>query len=136
MTSSSLLNATISFLLLAATLAVETASADEYFISYRFDGDYIGAATVSPELSSPSCKALPLVHLEIRNGILRAYDSNNSQIVKGIVTGEGFFNSDYVLPDGRTTLFEGTVDKQGNIIGGIFDSGCAWLVKLSKKRRG
>lgn len=119
----------------AALLAAGTAAAEEYFVSYRYDGDYAGATTVTRALSSPSCTALPLVHLEIRNGILRAYDRNNRQIVKGIVTGDGFFTSDYIFADGRTALFEGFVEREGKFTGGIIDGACAWVVKLSKKHR-
>ncbi len=134
MSKSSIFNAIISFSFIAVAGSVETALAEEYFVSYRYDGDYVGAALVSPGLSDRSCNALPLVHLEIRNGALRAYDRNNRQIVKGLITGDGFFFGDYIFADGRTTLFEGSVDRQGNFAGGIFDSGCAWLVRLSKRR--
>lgn len=128
-------NLLVSLVFSGATMAW-AAAAEEYFISYRYDGDYRGATTVTRALSSPSCKALPLVHLEIRNGILRAYDANNHQIVKGFVTGDGFFTSDYIFFGGRTTLFEGLVDRRGQLTGGIVDGACAWLVELSKTKRG
>jgi len=123
-------------LLFGGFMLASAPAAAEYLISYRYDGDYVGATTVSSALSSPSCTALPLVHLEIRNGILRAYDERKRQIVKGFVTGDGFFTSDYIFADGRTTLFEGIVDRHGQFTGGIIDDDCAWVVRLSKTWRG
>lgn len=105
-------------------------------ISDRFDGVYVGAASLERDLSSESCAPkLPLVRLEIRNGILRAYDENGRQIVKGFVTGAGFFTSDYIFANGETTLFEGMVDSRGRFTGGIVYGACAWVVELSKSPR-
>ena len=116
----------------AAAFLASAASADEYFISYKFDGDYIGNVEVSHGVSDPSCAPLQLQHVEIRNGILRAYNQYGFQTVKGFVTGSGFFNSDYYFDDGRAAVFEGLVDRSGSFTGGIVDSGCYWVVALSK----
>lgn len=115
--------------------AALTSAAAEYFVSYRYDGDYRGASLVFPENANASCAALPLAHIEIRNGILRAYDERNRQTVKGLVTGDGFFTSDYVFSDGRKTLFEGIVDRQGQFTGGIVDGACTWVIELEKSHR-
>ena len=120
---------------LAMGAAALASAAAEYFISYRYDGNYWGARLVYSEDANASCAALPLAHIEIRNGILRAYDELNRQTVKGFVTGDGFFTSDYVFSDGRKTLFEGIVDLQGQFTGGIVDGACAWVVDLEKSQR-
>lgn len=121
---------------LCGLAALTAGPAAAQIISYRYDGDYAGAAKLSPDISDASCPALPLVRLEIKNGILRAYDDSGRQTVKGFVTGDGFFTSDYIFPDGRTTLFEGIVDAQGRFTGAVIDGPCAWVVELFKTRRG
>ncbi|MFQ5562898.1 MAG: hypothetical protein ACE5FO_04950 [Parvularculaceae bacterium] len=129
------LKAPFGALVLAAAF-VSAAPGAAQIISYRYDGAYIGAANLERSLSDASCTpTLPLVRLEIRNGILRAYEENGRQIVKGFVTGDGFFTSDYIFDDGRTTLFEGMVNARGRLTGGIVDGACAWVVELSKLRR-
>ena len=117
---------------LAVVGAAPSAAADEYFISYKFDGDYIGNVDVASGVSDAYCRPLPLQHIEIRNGILRAYNQYGFQTVKGFVTGSGFFNSDYYFDDGRAAVFEGLVDLGGAFTGGIVDGGCYWVVTLSK----
>ncbi len=119
------------FCAIAAILALPAAA---QIISDRFDGVYTGAARPASELTDPSCPILPLYRLEIRNGILRAFDDSNRQTVKGFVTGAGFFSSDYTFADGRTTLFEGRVDRKGRLTGGVVDGPCAWVVDLSRTR--
>lgn len=121
--------------LLSAGAAFVSAGAAE-FISHRYDGEYLGAANVSPASSDASCAPLPLVSLEIRNGILRAYQPDGHQSVKGFVTTDGFFTADYIFPGGRATLFEGIVDTRGKLTGGIVDGGCVWVVDLSKRSAG
>jgi len=124
------------FLALASAFLANAASpAAAQIITERYDGVYLGAATLSSELSHGACPRLPLTRLEIRNGILRAYDEGGRQSVKGIMTGDGFFNADYIFPDGRATRFEGIVDRQGRLTGGVVDGGCIWVVELSKETR-
>ena len=122
-------------LMVASCMLLSAGPAAATMISDRYDGNYVGAATVARELSSPACAPLPLAHLEIRNGILRAYEYGGRQIVKGLVTHDGFFTSDYIFADGRTTLFEGLVDRQGEFSGGIVDGPCIWVVKMLKSQR-
>lgn len=113
----------------ALTIAAGPVAAQ--MVSYRYDGLYLGAATPSPGLSDPACGALPLTQLDIRDGALRAFDSQ-FQIVKGIITHDGFFNADYYFPDGRRVVFEGTIDGDGRLLGGVMDGGCVWIVDLKK----
>lgn len=107
------------------------AAAAAEFISDRYDGVYAGAARISPGISDAFCADLPLRRIEIRNGILRAWDGER-QIVKGFVVHDGFFNADYYFPGGRGVVFEGAIDARGRLVGGVIDGGCAWVVELSK----
>lgn len=115
---------------LSAVAVLLAGSASASFISYRFDGDYAGVTSVAQDISNETCSALPLQQLSIKNGILRSFDAAGYQTVKGFITGDGFFSSDYIRRDGRVTLFEGFVDANGRLTGGIFDNGCAWLVEM------
>ncbi|MEO1137467.1 MAG: hypothetical protein AAFW68_12815 [Pseudomonadota bacterium] len=117
--------------LMIAVFAMATAPVAAQMVSYRYDGLYLGAAPPSPGLSDPACGALPLTQLDIRDGALRAFDGR-FQIVKGIITHDGFFNADYYFPDGRRAVFEGTVDSDGRLLGGVMASGCVWIIDLKK----
>lgn len=116
---------------LFAAGAILTPAAAE-LISHRYDGVYEGKTRVAREISEASCTALPLRRLEIRNGILRAFQPGGHQSVKGFVTADGFFTADYIFPDGRATPFEGIIDARGKLTGGVAAGGCAWVVELSR----
>ena len=120
----------------AGALAILSAgAAGAQIISDRFDGVYVGAATLADDASNVVCPPLPLTQLRIKNGILRAYDGERRQIVKGFVTGGGFFNSDYyIYPGGRATPFEGRIDHRGRLVGGVVVGACAWVVELSRSQ--
>lgn len=103
------------------------------FVSYSFDGVYDGGAVLVDDLSDPACATLPLTRIEIRDGALRAWDGGR-QTVKGLITHDGFFNADYYNADGAALVFEGTIDRNGALVGGVHDGRCANLIKLYKSR--
>ena len=114
-------------------LANAVSSAAAQLISHRYDGVYLGATELSSEISQGACPRLPLTRLEIRNGILRAYDHNGRQIVKGIMTGDGFFNADYIFTAQASTPFEGMADRNGRLTGAVTVGDCVWIVELQRR---
>ena len=113
-----------------ATLLAAT-PAPAQVVSYAYDGVYMGGASVMGELSDPTCPGLALSRLEIRDGALRAWDRGR-QTVKGLITHDGFFNADFYDVNGAALVFEGTVDRGGAFVGGVFNRHCAYLVRLYK----
>ena len=101
------------------------------FVSYAYDGAYEGGAALVVDLSAPACTALPLYQIEIRDGALRAWERGR-QTVKGLITHDGFFNADYYNADGAALVFEGTVDRDGALVGGVNDGRCANLITMYK----
>lgn len=116
--------------LIAAIWAAAPVAAQ--LISYRYDGVYLGTARAT-EFSAATCGALALNRIEIKNGILRAWDGDR-QTVKGFVTHDGFFNADYYFPGEHGVVFEGMIDAGGRLTGGVFRGDCAWVAELSKTR--
>lgn len=115
----------------AALAVVTTMPASAEFVSYAFDGVYVGGASIVRDLSDPSCPAMRLTRIEVRNGALRAWDRGR-QTVKGLMTHDGFFNADFYDANGERRVFEGTIDRNGALIGGVFSRRCAFLVTLYK----
>ena len=113
-----------------SAIMLTAASASAELVSYRYDGVYVGATTATA-FSDASCPTLPLNRIEIKNGILRAWNGNH-QSVKGFITHDGFFNADYYFLGEHGVVFEGIVDAGGRLTGGIFRADCAWVVDLTK----
>ena len=116
-----------------AACAITTMAASQSLVSYRFDGVYSGNVEIARDLSDPACPLIPLDRIEIRDGALRAWDRGR-QTVKGIITHDGFFNADYYFNNGRGHVFEGAVDRNGKLVGGVFYGRCAWVAELTRDR--
>ena len=115
----------------AALAAIVPAPRPGQVVSYAYDGAYVGGTSLNEELSDPACPALSLTPIEIRDGALRAWDRRR-QTVKGLITHDGFFNADYYDANGAARVFEGTIVRNGALVGGVITGRCAYLVALYK----
>ena len=105
--------------------------------TYAYDGRYSGVMKVTPELSAPTCRDLPVENVVINGGVI-VPDSGAASlkpVFDGVVTDAGFVSGHVRIAD-SVVAFEGRAEPMGMvkvISGGVLDdvSKCSWIVNLT-----
>lgn len=105
--------------------------------TYTYDGRYSGLMKVTPELSAPGCRDIPVENVVINGGVI-VPDSGAASlkpVFDGVVTDAGFVSGHVRIAD-SVVAFEGRAEPMGMvkvISGGVLDdvSKCSWIVNLT-----
>lgn len=104
--------------------------------TYAYDGRYSGVMKVTPELSGPNCRDIPVENFVVNAGVIVPDGAASLKpVFDGVVTDAGFI-SGHVRIGESVVAFEGRAEPMGMvkvISGGVLDdaSKCSWIVNLT-----